>query len=38
MVTDKQITNVNPHFGTLNDLINLVKTAHSMDIWVKIFK
>jgi len=30
------ITNVNPHFGTSNDLINLVKTAHSMDIWVML--
>ncbi|EFC43633.1 predicted protein [Naegleria gruberi] len=27
---------VNPHFGTQADLINLVKTAHSMDIWVMV--
>jgi len=27
---------VNPHFGTEEDLHNLVKTAHSKDIWVMI--
>ena len=27
---------VNPYFGTEQDLLNLVKTAQSMDIWVMI--
>nr|CAG4712802.1 unnamed protein product [Naegleria fowleri] len=32
----KDLFRVNPHFGTESDLLKLVKTAQSMDIWVMV--
>ena len=32
----QDITKINPHFGTSEDLRNLVKACHKRDIWVML--
>ncbi len=32
----QDIYQINPHFGTADDLKNLVKAAHEKDVWVMV--